>query len=218
MYCVGPIKPLKTQDTYTLDQIIENYLDGSEQSSSLLTISESAPTSRTKIEMHGAFESSFSSDETIRLSINTSKCVASASSLNSLNVDPPDSYLSKMSAADTTNLQPAPNASDKKDVFWPFDNTFHHCIVTEEKKRNQTVVYNDRGIETLKFACETLRYASSADLSSTSPKGGTLSRNMSIVLDEILHHFRNKPFLRFQAKAFPQFATQHAYIRKKLTL
>lgn len=84
-------------------------------------------------------------------------------------------------------------------------------MAAKEQNINKSIVYDDRGIETLDFATETWGYASSTKLYALSASCLVLTSEMSSIQSNILNHFGNKPRLRHEAQAFPQLALKTAY-------
>lgn len=72
-------------------------------------------------------------------------------------------------------------------------------------------MYNDGDIETIELLNETWRYASSAKLLSIDALSVHLDSEVPRVLDEMLAYFGNRPFLRHQAQAFPNYVPINAY-------
>lgn len=65
---------------------------------------------------------------------------------------PTDMYHAETKSSQTSLK---PNTRDKVEVYWPLDNEYYPGIITEEQDKNQTVVNDDGGIETLNFCNET---------------------------------------------------------------
>lgn len=97
-------------------------------------------------------------------------------------------------------------------MFWSLDNVYYRGIVAEERNGNQPVVYDDGGNETLDFSNETWCYVLSAKLLSVCALSIRLNSDMPQTLASIFDYFGNKPFLRYQAQALPDYALLSAHL------
>lgn len=127
----------------------------------------------------------------------------------------------KLSLVPSANERSAPSSlipavGDKVEVFWPQDHQYYHGFVAEEQDGMKTVVYDDGGIESLNFENETWRFASSANIRSIVASSLTLLTDTTDTLAAMFSHFGNKPFLKFQAQAFPEYVLSNAYNAEEL--
>lgn len=111
----------------------------------------------------------------------------------------------------TEILMPKHSTSDNVEAFWPMENVFYTGIIAEEQEGTKNVIYDDGQIETLDFANETMRLASSANIMSISPTSIRLESDTPAVMETILNYFRNRPFLKYQAQVIPSYLLFNAY-------
>lgn len=92
---------------------------------------------------------------------------------------------------------------------------FYPAIVSGERNKPKTILYDDAGKEALDFALKSWRHTSSVRLHALFAYSLTVSSELNYILPLFLHHLNNEPFLRHQAQEVPQNSLRNAHESEK---
>lgn len=177
----------------TLDKEIDDHLDTlpTDSDSQSKSTVNSMTNTRFFTKTEHSFEPRYNSDEHI--------------------VQPTDMSNENLAENETALSSLQPSTGDKIKFYWPRDNEYYPGIIAEEQDGNHTFVYDDGAIETLDFRNETWRFASKPNLLAISAFFLSRKSDMPRILAFMYEFFGNKPFLRYQAQAFPEYAPLSEY-------
>lgn len=104
-----------------------------------------------------------------------------------------------------------PASGDCVKVFWPNDHILFPGIVENiTENGSHLITYDEGDVETLDLNQEAWRFSPATVPSYAEPVPQVIE-DLTEVLDFILKHFGNKPFMLHQAQGFTPCATGYAY-------